>query len=101
MQQREKLWSYSMPNDQNFEQHWKNDFRMSRDTFRDIVRVVEPALDRRDIQFRRQSLSISVLQLRYEDFRKANLSALLQKQLQSVSQQLFSLLENVVSKCCL
>ena len=42
-----------MLNDQNFEQHWKSDFRMSQDTFRDIVRVVQPALEKRDTQFRR------------------------------------------------
>ena len=42
-----------MLNDQNFEQHWKSDFRMSQDTFRDIVRVVQPALEKRDTQFQR------------------------------------------------
>ena len=42
-----------MLNDQNFEQHWRSDFRMSQDTFQDIVRVVQPALEKRDTQFRR------------------------------------------------
>ena len=51
--QREELWFDSMLNDQNFEQHWRSDFRMSQDTFRDIVRVVQPALEKRDTQFRR------------------------------------------------
>ena len=51
--QREELWFDSMLNDQNFEQHWRSDFRMSQDTFRDIVRAVQPALEKRDTQFRR------------------------------------------------
>ena len=51
--QREELWFDSTLNDQNFEQHWRSDFRMSQDTFRDIVRVVQPALEKRDTQFRR------------------------------------------------
>ena len=51
--QREELWFDSMLNDQNFEQHWRSDFRMSQDTFRDIVRAVQPALEKRDAQFRR------------------------------------------------
>ena len=51
--QREGLWFDSMLNDENFEQHWRSDFRMSQDTFRDIVRVVQAALEKRDIQFRR------------------------------------------------
>ena len=41
--QREGLWFDSMLNDKNFEQHWRSDFRMSLDTFRDIVRVVQAA----------------------------------------------------------
>ena len=49
----EELWFDSMLTDQNFEQHWRSDFRMSRDTFQDIVRVVQPALKKRDTQFRR------------------------------------------------
>ena len=51
--QREELWFDSTLNVQNFEQHWRSDFRMSQDTLRDIVRVVQPALKRRDTQFRR------------------------------------------------
>ena len=51
--QREGLWFDSMLNDENFEQHWRSDFRMSQDTFRDIVRVVQAKLEKRDIQFRR------------------------------------------------
>ena len=51
--QREELWFDSMLNDQNFEPHWRSDLRMSQDTFRDIVRVVQAALEKRDIQFRR------------------------------------------------
>ena len=51
--QREELWFDSTLNDQNFEQHWRSDFRMSQDTLRDIVRVVQPALKKRDTQFRR------------------------------------------------
>ena len=51
--QREELWFGSMLNDQNFEQHWRSDLRLSQDTFRDIVRVVQAALEKRDIQFRR------------------------------------------------
>ena len=35
----------------NLEQHWTNDFRMSQNTFWDIVRVVQPALEERDTQF--------------------------------------------------
>ena len=31
--QREELWFYSMLKDQNLEQHWTNDFRMSQNTF--------------------------------------------------------------------
>ena len=50
---REELWFDSMLNDQNFEQHWRSDFLMSQDTFRDIVRVVQPALEKRDTQFQR------------------------------------------------
>ena len=51
--QREEFWFDSMLNDQNFEQHRRSDFRMSQDTFRDIVRVVQAALEKRDTQFRR------------------------------------------------
>ena len=51
--QREELWFDSMLNDQKFEQHRRSDFRMSQDTFRDIVRVVQAALEKRDTQFRR------------------------------------------------
>ena len=43
----------NMLNDHNFEQHWRSDFRMSLDTLRDIVTVVQPALGKRDTQFRR------------------------------------------------
>ena len=53
MYQRKELWFDSMLNEQNFKQHWRNDFRLSQDTFRDIVRVVQPALEKRDTQFRR------------------------------------------------
>ena len=81
-----------MRNDQNFEQHWRSDFRMSQDTFRDIVRVVQPALEKRDTQFRR---AIPVeKQLHYGDFRQATLFVLLQKHLQSANQRLFKLLES-------
>ena len=45
--------------------------------------------------------SAGVLQLRYGNSRHANLFVLLQKHLQPVSQQLFNLLENFVSKCCI
>ena len=51
--QREKLWFDSILNNQNFKQHWRSDFRMSQDIFRDIVRVVQPALKNRDTHFRR------------------------------------------------
>ena len=47
--QRCSVWAYL--NDQNFEQHWRSDLRMSQDTFQDIVRVVQPALEKRDTQF--------------------------------------------------
>ena len=50
---REKPWFDSMLNDQNIEQHWRSDSRMSQETFRDIVRVVQPSLEKRDTQFRR------------------------------------------------
>ena len=51
--QREELWFDSMLNDQNVDQHWRRDFDMSQDTFRNIVRVVQPELEKRDTQFRR------------------------------------------------
>ena len=51
--QTEALWFDNILNDQNLEQHWRSDFRMSQDTFRDILRVVQPALEKRDTQFRR------------------------------------------------
>ena len=51
--QREELWFDSTLNDQNFEQYWRSDFRMSQDTLRDIVRVVQSVLKKRDTQFRR------------------------------------------------
>ena len=54
--QREEPWFNSMLNDQNFEQHWRGDFRMSQETFRDIVRVVQPSLEKRDTRFRRAIL---------------------------------------------
>ena len=94
----EALWFDSMRNDQNFEQHWRSDFRMSQDTFRDIVRVVQPALEKRDTQFRR-AIPIEK-QLHYGDFRQATLFVLLQKHLQSANQRLFKLLESFVQKCC-
>ena len=51
--QREDLWFDSMLTDQIFEQHWGSDFHMSRGTFQDIVRVVQPALKKRDTLFQR------------------------------------------------
>ena len=51
--QREEIWFHSMLNDQNFQQYWRSDFRMSQDTFQDIVTVAQSALEKRDTQFRR------------------------------------------------
>ena len=48
--QREELWFASMLKDQNIDQHWKSDFRMSQDTFWDIVRVVQPVQEKRNTQ---------------------------------------------------
>ena len=50
--QREELWFDSMLNNQNFKQHWTSDFHMSQDTFWDILRVVQPSLEKKDTQFR-------------------------------------------------
>ena len=48
--QREELWFASMLKDQNIDQHWKSDFCMSQDTFREIARVVQPAQEKRKTQ---------------------------------------------------
>lgn len=53
------------------------------------------------IENERCSVSAGVLQLRYGNSRHANLFVRLQKHLQPLSQQLFNLLENFVSKCCI
>lgn len=47
-----EVWVDSMLNDQNLEQYWRCDFRMIQDTFRNIVRAVQPALKKTDTQFR-------------------------------------------------
>ena len=87
--QREELWFDSTLNDQNFEQHWRSDFRMSQDTFRDIVRVVQAALEKRDIQFRR-AIPIE----------KRVAIALWRLSTGNSFQRLFKLIESFIQKCC-
>ena len=79
----------NMLNDHNFEQHWRSDFRMSLDTFRDIVRVVQPALGKRDTQFRR-AIPIE----------KRVAIALWRLSTGNSFQRLFKLLESFIQKCC-
>ena len=50
--QGEDLWVDSMLNDQNLEQYLRCDFSMIQDTFRNIVRAVQPVLKKPDTQFR-------------------------------------------------
>ena len=42
--QRDELSFDSMSNNQNLEHHWRSDFGMNQDTFRDTARVVQPTL---------------------------------------------------------
>ena len=38
---------------ENFDEHWKNDFRITRNTFLEIVRIVQAVMEKRDTQLRR------------------------------------------------
>ena len=48
---REELWFNRMLN-KKFDEHWKNDFRMTRNTFLEIVRIVQPVMKKSDTQLR-------------------------------------------------
>ena len=48
--ERGELWFNRML---NFDEHWKNDFWMTRNTFLKIVKIVQPVIEKRDTQFRR------------------------------------------------
>ena len=72
------------------------DFGMSQDTFWDIVRVVQPALEKRDTQFWRAIPIKKQVTITLWRLSTGNYFVLLQKYLQSLNQRLFKLLERFV-----
>ena len=54
--ERQEFWFHKMLHgfeDENFDLHWKQDFRMTQPTFMKIVELVRPRLERRDTQLRK------------------------------------------------
>ena len=50
---RQEFWFSRMQADETFNRFWRNDFRMSRETFLLLVALVRPRLEKRDTQLRR------------------------------------------------